>query len=365
VSVALSPERELSPSLVSSWNEWDPLEEVIVGVVEGACLPSWHLAVQSTMPSEHHDLFQRRGGREFPAELVREASRELEGLCRRLEAEGVVVKRPDPTDYRRSFSTPDWTQPAGLYAAMPRDVLLVVGDELIEAPMPWRCRYFEINAYRRLLKEYFLAGARWSSAPKPQLTDELYDETWSDPANDGPMRYSLTEFEPAFDAADFSRCGRDIFYQRSNTTNAQGVEWLRRHLQGRCRLHELHVQDTHPMHIDATFVPMSPGRLLINPERMPRVPEMLRRWEVLVAPPPSGPAAPQFLMSSRWISMNLLSLDSERVLVEAGEREMIAALRRWGFSPIPVPFRHFNAFGGSFHCATLDVRRTGRLETYF
>jgi glycine amidinotransferase len=296
---------------------------------------------------------------------VREAARELDGLCRLLKSEGIVVTRPDPIDFRRSFATPEWTQPAGLYAAMPRDVLLVVGDELIEAPMPWRCRYFEINAYRRLLKAYFAAGARWTSAPKPQLADELYDDSWSDPEEGGPMRYALTEFEPAFDAADFSRCGRDIFYQRSNTTNALGVAWLRRHLEGRCRLHELAVEDTRPMHIDATFVPMAAGRVLVNPERLPDVPDMFRRWEVLVAPPPSGPIEPRFLMSSRWISMNLLSLDSERVLVEAGETDMIAALRRWGFAPIPVPFRHFNAFGGSFHCATLDVRRAGPLETYF
>ncbi len=37
----------------------------------------------------------------------------------------------------------------------------------------------------------------------------------------------------------------------------------------------------------------------------------------------------------------------------------------WGFHPIPVPFRHFLPFGGSFHCASCDVRRAGVLESYF
>ena len=64
----------------------------------------------------------------------------------------------------------------GLYAAMPRDILLVVGDEIIEAPMAWRSRFFEYRAYRSLMKEYFQKGARWTTAPKPQMTDELYDE---------------------------------------------------------------------------------------------------------------------------------------------------------------------------------------------
>jgi glycine amidinotransferase len=70
-------------------------------------------------------------------------------------------------------------------------------------------------------------------------------------------------------------------------------------------------------------------------------------------------------MSSPWISMNVISLDERRVVVEEGEAPLIAKLRSWGFDPIPCPFRAFQAFGGSFHCATLDVRRTGELESYF
>ena len=63
----------------------------------------------------------------------------------------------------------------GLYAAMPRDIILVVGDEVIEAPMAWRSRFFEYRAYRPLMKEYFQRGARWTTAPKPQMSDALYD----------------------------------------------------------------------------------------------------------------------------------------------------------------------------------------------
>jgi glycine amidinotransferase len=44
---------------------------------------------------------------------------------------------------------------------------------------------------------------------------------------------------------------------------------------------------------------------------------------------------------------------------------MIRALKDWGFEPIPCPFLNYSPFGGSFHCATLDVRRTGTLQSYF
>ena len=58
---------------------------------------------------------------------------------------------------------------------MPRDFLLVVGDEMIESPMAWRCRYFEYEAYRPLLRKYFNEGARWTAAPKCTMEDGLYD----------------------------------------------------------------------------------------------------------------------------------------------------------------------------------------------
>jgi glycine amidinotransferase len=43
---------------------------------------------------------------------------------------------------------------------MPRDILIVVGNEIIEAPMAWRSRFFEYRAFRSLIKGYFHEGAK-------------------------------------------------------------------------------------------------------------------------------------------------------------------------------------------------------------
>lgn len=59
---------------------------------------------------------------------------------------------------------------------MPRASLLVVGDEIIEAPMALRGRFSGYRAYRPLIKEYFRKGAKLTTAPKPQMSDELYDQ---------------------------------------------------------------------------------------------------------------------------------------------------------------------------------------------
>ena len=343
-------------SPVRSYNEWDPLEEVIVGSADGAIVPPWHPILTVTMPDDQHDFLRASGGSPFPAEVIDRARRELDGLAALLEREGVRVRVPARVDHARPFSTPDWESPSGLYAAMPRDVLLVVGDEIIEAPMAWRCRYFECHAFRPLIAEYFRAGARWTAAPRPALTDALYDGHGS--------RFFIGEQEPTFDAADFVRCGDHVFGQRSHVTNAFGIEWLRRHLAPEFRVVEIETADPHPMHIDATLMPLAPGKLLANPERLPVVPPQFRDWDVLYAPPPA-PGDRVLYMSSAWVSMNVLSLDERRVVVESREKELMNALRGWGFEPVPCAFQGFNALGGSFHCATADVRRRGERQSYF
>ncbi|WP_030613074.1 amidinotransferase [Streptomyces sclerotialus] len=349
---------------VRSYTEWDPLEEVIVGIVDDASFPPWHEALPPVLPQDMHETFRRHAGRPFPAERVEAARRELDEFAHILEAEGVTVRRPEPIPQRTTYSTLHWSS-SGMYAAMPRDALLVVGDDIIECPMAWRSRYYESLAYRPLLKEYFRGGAKWSAGPKPELPDEQFDQEWTDgPGPDGSPRLVVTEFEPTFDAADFTRCGRDIIAQKSNVTNDFGIEWLRRHLGDEYRIHVFEFNDTHPMHIDATLVPMAPGKLLINPERVPKVPDLFKDWDVMAAPQPVMPDAHPLYMTSKWINMNILMLDEDRVIVERQDEPMIQALKNFGFTPVLCNFRNFNSFGGSFHCATLDVRRRGSLRSY-
>ena len=86
-------------------------------------------------------------------------------MAKILEAEGVTVRRPEVAegDFAQPYKTPDFESKCGLYAAMPRDILLIVGNEIIEAPMAWRSRYFEFRPYRKLIKEYFQKGKHISS----------------------------------------------------------------------------------------------------------------------------------------------------------------------------------------------------------
>lgn len=61
------------------------------------------------------------------------ATVELDNFSRILEMEGVTVRRPEvrPGDFDRPVSTPDFESKSQLYAAMPRDILIVVSEILL------------------------------------------------------------------------------------------------------------------------------------------------------------------------------------------------------------------------------------------
>ena len=357
-----APDPNSSP--VSASDEWSLLEEVIVGRIEGAVVPDEPDAMlQATIPTRQLDYFRKNAGKPFPADQIAAAEKELTYLVTVLQGEGVRVKRPDDpgTLFQAPIITADWTTKGGLYAAMPRDNLLVVGDRIIEAPMSWRSRQREGLPYRALLQEYRRGGGQWIQAPTPRLRDDLYTKNWE--LSDTEFRSVITEVEPTFDAADFLRFGKDVVGQRSHVTNENGIRWLRELLGDEFRVQIIEFADAHPMHVDATIMPLRPGLMLINPVRVPDAlakqlqQGLFKGWDMIKVPEPIMPDSQCLYMTSKWITMNVLSIDEERVIVEAQDEPMIALFKSLGLKPIPVPFRNFNTFGGSFHCATCDVKR--------
>jgi glycine amidinotransferase len=356
-------------SPVNSYNEWDPLEEVIVGVLEGACYQPWHLLRDACTHADHVDeirmIHQELGGQPRPAGQIHVVQKQLDEFVHILQAEGVKVVRPTGLENARRFATMDWESEGGNSQNNPRDSMLVVGQEVIETPMAFRSRFFETYAYRELLKGYFKQGARWTAAPKPQLTDALYDPNWKR----GSFNYVTTEFEPVWDAADVTRLGKDLIMQRSQVSNAFGAQWLQRHLGDTFRVHLVEFDDDDPHHIDTTFVPLCPGKILINPGRpIKKLPDIFHNsgWELLTPPRTTLPKDFPGYGAYEWYHLNVLSLDHERVIVEREEEPFIRALKDWGFKPIPCSFREAaKSYAGGFHCFTLDIRRRGGLQDYF
>lgn len=62
---------------VSSFNEWDPLEEVIVGRLEGATIPSNHITVTFNIPRAAQPFFRFAAGWRFPGFMKKSRRRSL------------------------------------------------------------------------------------------------------------------------------------------------------------------------------------------------------------------------------------------------------------------------------------------------
>jgi N-dimethylarginine dimethylaminohydrolase len=347
-------------SVVWSCNEWDQLEEVIVGNPLRARFPT---ADRSTQLAEFPDrsLGEIPQG-PFPQQIIEETEEDLQTFVRVLEDLGITVKRPETWPHEAKFSTIHW-ESEGYYNYCPRDIMLVIGDQIIETPNVIRSRALESFSYRKMMVDYLKSGAKWYSAPKPMLLDSLFDV---DPAKPTPR-----DDEPAFDAANILRLGQDLIYLVSGTGNEMGGQWLQTILGNTFRIHFL--KDVYyGSHIDSTFVALRPGLMLCNPARINEdaLPEVLKQWDIIYSPPMEatnihGTDYMSRSIGSKWIDMNLFSINPGLVVVDRDQTALIRLLEKHGIDVIPLKLRHSKMLGGGFHCITLDIRRAGTLQRYF
>ena len=368
--------KEEGKKIVNSWNEWDPIKHIIIGKADYCCIPWSEPAMDAKVP-EDSDMKGMNGPR--PQATVEKANAQLDNFAKILEKRGIKVDRPTPLQWNQAVMTPDWRVNSMFGCMPPRDVLLTVGNEILEATMSYRCRWFEYLAYRPLVQKYFDEDPdmKWEAAPKPRLTDKDYRKDYLSEKIGIEQRlkwmqekyYVTTDEEPLFDAADVCRMGKDLFPQHGFTTNFKAIEWLKRHFTNH-RIHAVNFPgDPYPIHIDATFVPVRPGLCINNPNR--RLPKEQRKlfeingWEIVDAAQPAHKTPPPLCYSSVWLSMNCLVVDPKTVCVEASEVYQMEQFDKLGFEVIPVPFRDAYPFGGGLHCATGDVYREGKCEDYF
>ncbi len=341
--------------MVSVHNEWDPLEEVVVGSAIGARIPDRDRSLHAI---EYRDTpYETIPCGPFPADVIAETEERLEELAEFLRSVGVTVHRPEPIDTAAAVSTPDWST-TGFYNYCPRDILLAVGDTVIEAPMPLRARSRECAAYTRLRVACVESGSKWIAAPPPRLRDELYN---LDDLESLPLR----NLEPVFDAGNLLRVGRDIVYLVSAGANELGAAWLQTVLGDAYRVNPC--RDLYAStHIDTTIAPLRPGLVLLNPERVTHenMPEVFRNWEHLWCPEFINIGFTGSPISSTAIGMNLLMVNPELAIVESAQPKLIAMLEANGIEVHPMHLPHARTMGGGFHCVTLDLRRRGHLESY-
>ena len=378
---------------LNSNNEWDPLEAVILGTVEGFS-PGVEFASRASPAVRERAVALARSA--YPQSYLDEVAEDLDDLCGIFRQAGVRVLRPSWRSAAPDFDTPDWSA-SGFDIYNVRDLHIVFGNTLVASAPSSRFRLFESFAMQDLFYEHFSdQGFRWIQAPTPKLRGSYLHEI-SGPRSEieatedrlhrklsaglGEVFHRLDEHEIIFDAANIIRLDRDLLFLVSSTGNRKAATWLQSVLGPDYRVH---VTDTYrSSHLDSTILPLRPGFALLNGARVSEqtVPEVMKDWTKLffvdVAPVPEeeiafhrdhrlpiyrelrelGAESPIGHMSSPWAGLNVFSIDERTVLVHDRQTEMIRALEREGFTVVPVQMRHCYTMLGGLHCSTLDVVR--------
>lgn len=345
---------------INSWNEWDQLKTIIIGRADNARIPIMDRSLHAINYADVKSVEKIISGI-YPKQVIDEANEDLETLCAELKKLNINVLRPNIPNTEKKFGNGHW-ESDGYYNFCPRDSILVHGSTIIETPMPLRARYNENENYGSIFINALKDSAKWISAPKPQLKDDLYNLESVDRDT-----LTLRNEEPCFDAANVLRCGKDLFYLVSNSGNELGYRWLQSTLGSEFNVHPLKGIYSY-MHVDSTISFLRPGLVLLNPERinLQNIPEKLKSWDHIWCPAPVDIGFyGSYKHASPWIGMNLLMVNQQLAIVEENQKELIELLKKYKIESLPLPMRHARTLGGAFHCVSLDLEREGHLENYF
>ncbi len=357
-------------SPVNIHTEWGPLREVVVGSVFNISPHNVDLSFKIFFHDNVKDILLKNSIT-LQTKLVEERQEDMDNLARVLQGLGIIVKRPRDLKEVKKFTTPyfeDHTSPSD----NPRDQVLIIGNKIIETPSIWRKRFFENDLLKDIFYEKFRAGSQWISAPRPMMKDESYDLSYT--KNNVNIDQGLLDsqnkqlFEIMFDGAQCLKFGKDIVMNVSNENHRMGLKWLESVIGDEYRIHPVHLCDHH---IDSMFMPIAPGKLLVNtgslPPKKEKLPKWLRSWDMIPVEVESV-GDYKLNLASKEIYTNTLPIAPNKIITfnESANPDPILSriLDQHKVDFIHIRLRHSRLFGGGAHCATLDLVRDEKLEDY-
>ena len=285
---------------IRSFNEWDQLKECYVGVADHANWPSEDPVFANESEKTLWKETPVPSGA-VPDWIIEEANEDLDLLADILEQQDVKVNRP-------------------------RDRFLIAGREILNPAMMYPCRQMEQLCYRDMLKDNTVKQM---------------------PLNAGMV----------LDAANICRLGDDWVFLESDSGNAEAYEWL-------CEQYpNINIEKVNfyaGVHIDSTIVPLRQGLAICNKPRVKSkryLPPCMKNWEIIWVEDVTASVFYQYPYASKWIGLNMLSINKDTVIVDTAQLELSTVLEKKGFTVIPHTLRHSRTLGGGHHCVTLDTWR--------
>ena len=301
---------------INSSNEWGKLKSVVVGSATNANWPSNDPVFAEEAKKTTWTETPVPSG-PVPKWIVDEANEDLAILADTLSKLHVAIYRPHDLDFVKL---------GGMYNYCPRDRLLIHGATVIDPAMMYPCRDIEISAL-----DYVIEAAEHVVTMPRNLNMVL-------------------------DAANVCRMNDTWLYLKSPSGNERALEWLKQ------VAHDIKIETCSfygGVHIDSTVVPLRQGLVVLNASRVTQVncPKVFDGWEKIWVQDVVAQDFYEYPYASKWVGMNMLSVDENTVIIDAAQTQLIKDIERCGITCIPLTLRHSRTLGGSFHCVTLDLLR--------
>ena len=299
---------------VSTKNEYGKLKSVIVGSVDNMHWPSDDNEFNAGIDRSTYHTTLTRGA--IPKSVYDQAKQDLDGLVSILTDRNIEVHRP-------ITEKPHWA-----YSA--RDIILTIGDTVIQCPTPFKSRANELDMYP------YLRECNVIVAPRPNTVDE-----------------------PSFDAANVLKVNDKLIYSLSHSANHAGAEWLQKTVGNQYEVVKWKVVDHDITHIDSTLLTLNENTVIVNASRVKEqdLPEFMQDYKKIWIEDVVSRDFYNFPYASKWIGMNILSIDPETVLVDEIQTGLKEKLEANNFKVITTSMRQSRTLGGGFHCVTNDLVR--------
>ena len=302
--------------IINSSNEWGKLRSIVVGSATWANWPSNDpvFALESEKTTWKETPVPSGP---VPQWIIDEANEDLDDLAQVLQDLGIEVYRPKDINFQQS---------GGMYNYCPRDRLIIAGDRVVDPVMMYSCRDQEVYAL-----------------------DFVYQ-------NASEVLHMPRNGTMVMDAANVCRMNDQWLYLESPSGNRAAYDWLCRQFP------EITIELVNfysGVHIDSTICPLREGFVVLNASRVTpqNCPKSFDGWTKLWVKDVVAQDFYEYPYASKWIGMNMLSIDPNTVIVDRNQIDLIDDLERAKFTVIPLELRHARTLGGGFHCVTLDLVR--------
>jgi len=302
--------------MISSYNEWDQIQEIVVGTAHFANWPTNDPVFANESKKTTWTKTPVPSG-PVPDWIIDEANEDLDRLTLALEDLGVVVHRPKMLNFQ---------QDNGMYNYCPRDRLLIYGNTIVDPAMMYPCRDMETEA----LEEVIYRADTVLRMPRDQ--------------------------DMVLDAANVLRLNDRMLFLESASGNKRAYSWLSKQFPDvtieLCNFYS-------GVHIDSTIVPLREGLVLLNATRVneKNCPQVFKDWEKIYIDDVYEQDFYQYPYASKWIALNMLVVNPSTIICDRSQMNLIKILEQHKFTVIPLELRHSRTLGGGFHCVTLDLNR--------